>query len=201
MIDFSLESIEAEKKTITAADIKEALERPENCGFLYQDERLFMSMSLGPVIQHRDSTLLQESNAATVKKYIERLTNQGILGEDNIDYTSMNHWAVGWVEHLSFLVIDLEGNPTNEFAFLRLWNKALEEYPIADEDDLGMREWDFAYQSIEDTLRSKLVDNPPEDYIHQIIDELPEMPHEQYGYDDEIIEIATRLGFIEKEDE
>jgi len=56
--------LDESKAEISASDIKAALERPANFGYFGgEDDGMFDTWSLGDVIEHRDSGLLDKSNA------------------------------------------------------------------------------------------------------------------------------------------
>ena len=116
----------------TAKWIREALEHPGSFGLSSEHEHyddMFKTWSLGPVIETRDSDTLEKSNARALREY---LAKDRTLKRDWCE-TECNHWAVGWVTHLSFRVIDRRGNPTRIARVLREWFDSLSDYPIADE--------------------------------------------------------------------
>jgi hypothetical protein len=59
-----------------------------------------------------------------------------------------SHWACGWVDHLSFPVVD-HGVPTKELDVVEEWVRLLQEYPIIDE---------AAYYALEDERIREEVD-------------------------------------------
>lgn len=207
---YSIKEIERKLQDITEKDIKDALEYPVNFGYHGGNEELFDTWSLGPVILHRDSKLLEESNAAALKDELEQSSHEmnprshgytlGLFDREDYDFVSCNHWAVGWVEHLSFRAINEDGTPTAIFAFILLWEDMLESYPVANEEDYTNRQWKFAVESVRSSICSKTKDNIPEDWIEQILNKMDEYPDEYYGHDNEILSIAKELGFIEDED-
>lgn len=112
--------------------IRDALERPSNFSMWSQAphaDEMFATWSLGPVIEHRDSDVLQRSNAAALRKH---LASDPTLASD-YDLTECNHWAVGHVTHLSFRVIESDGTPSRIARIMREWSDMLAEYPVADE--------------------------------------------------------------------
>lgn len=136
--------------------IRELLTRPTSFAY-FGDLPIGDSWSLGPVILTRDSGPLDESNAATLKK---ELTSDPTLAED-WTITRASHWAVGWVEHLSFRVVEPDGSASRVARFLEGWFESLSDYPVADDDDHSEREhesalesWDFwGYRDAADHMR------------------------------------------------
>lgn len=193
--------ISEKKKTVTHYQIKAALEYPGNFGYHGDNDELFKTWALGPVVLTRDSRMFEESNHAALKRVSEYLVKENVLNDENFEFMSCDHWAVGWVEHFSFKVVELDGSPTNEFAFLLCWEEMLEEYPLADEDDLGMREWNYGVDIIQSTLKGKTNTELTDEHISQISNTLCEMPNEDYWYEKEIIEAAKELGIYNDDDE
>lgn len=79
----------------------------------------------------RDSDCLEESNFAVILK---DLGGEG----DNVQVHRFGHWACGWYE---LILIRPE---TPEAASWAEWETALDDYPVADEDDFSEREQDAA---------------------------------------------------------
>lgn len=116
----------------TAKWIRDALERPGSFGLSSSHEHytdMFVTWALGPVIETRDSDTLEKSNARALREY---LAKDRTLAKDWCE-TECNHWAVGYVTHLSFRVVDRRGNPTRIARVLREWFDALADYPVANE--------------------------------------------------------------------
>lgn len=97
-------------------------------------------------VEHRDSNILEQSNFATIKEDLTRRFNSLSTGADYDDVDvyvhSSSHWAFGWIAQLAIRAVDGCGMPTNAFAAAIEWKEALEEYPIADEEDYSRREWE-----------------------------------------------------------
>jgi len=131
---------------ITKKDIEVALARPSDFAVHIRDVPLFETWSLGPVIKTRDSNNLELSNHDMLIKHLEE--NHPEL-EDDYQVTGCNHWAVGWVDHLSFKVINEDdGSPTKIFHVVRDWFDALSDYPVADESDLSEKEYESSIANI-----------------------------------------------------
>jgi hypothetical protein len=84
--------------------------------------------AIGPVSQHRDSDALEASNFAAA---VRALGGEG----DDVQVVRFRHWAVGWVEEISFRL----GSQAAEIAHVLAC--ALDDYPVLDDDDLSEREW------------------------------------------------------------
>jgi hypothetical protein len=131
---------------ITQKDMREAVKMPEDFAY-FGDLPIGDTWSLGPVILTRDSDLLTESNAQALKNSLEEIPE--FEGEYAIE--SMNHWAVGWTEHLCFHVFEYDGDlmvPTEIFKWIKKWFEALEDYPVADEEDWSRREVEATLENI-----------------------------------------------------
>lgn len=112
--------------------IREALERPGSFGLSSDHEHaneMFKTWSLGPVIEHRDSGTLDKANAEALRRH---LASDPTLADDYCE-TGASHWAVGWVTHLSFRVLDEDGELTRIARVMREWSDMLAEYPVANE--------------------------------------------------------------------
>lgn len=96
---------------------------------------------------HRDSGLLDQSNASVIEKALEPFTE----GDDpDVVFESHSHWAVGHVDGASIRVYDGDGNITEAF---RVYFELLEQkdaYPLLDEADYSQREYDATLENIEE---------------------------------------------------
>jgi hypothetical protein len=93
---------------------------------------------------HRDSGLVDQSNAEVIAKAMERYTKG-----DNPDVVveTHNHWAVGHVDGFSIRVYR-RGRITRAF---RTWHdiqSRLNDYPLLDEEDYSSREREATLQNI-----------------------------------------------------
>lgn len=137
------EQLPLEEAEVSEADARKALQRPPN--FAYFESRgrpeMFETWALGPVIRHRESDCLQESNADALLKHLQSDPSLA----DDWTLTSCDHWAVGWVEHLSYRAVEADEKTATRIArVLRAWFDKLDDYPIADEDDFSEREMEEA---------------------------------------------------------
>jgi hypothetical protein len=149
------------KATLTEREIEKALERPRSFGYAGDQEGMFETWSLGPIIRTRDSDLREQSNADALIKHLE---SDSTLADD-WRITGASHWAVGWVDHLSFRVVEADGKtPTRIARVLKEWSDALASYPVADESDLSRREYEATLENIESAGRRMVVEAAPEDW-------------------------------------
>ncbi len=128
-------------------EIRELLQTPANCGVSadHPHAKDPEHWCVGPVVKHRDSDLLTNVNYT---KLVEALEDRKDL-EGQWEIHRFSHWAVGWVDHLSFRVLDEDGKPSAAFHFVKKWNDDLENYPCADDDLLSEMEYDVAIEAIE----------------------------------------------------
>lgn len=119
----------------TNKEIIDVLQRPSHFAYYGGNKEMFVTWSLGPIIRHRDSDILQQSNADA----LERMLRDDRSLDDDWSVERLSHFAVGWIERLSFRAIDEHGQPTRIFKLLLGWHDMLEEHPVADEDDYSMR--------------------------------------------------------------
>lgn len=96
----------------------------------YADARNWAGVATGPVGQHRDSEALDRSNFEVI--YEDLAERFG----DDVDNASFGHWAVGWVEELAWNA----GN-TELATEVQRWEKALADYPVADDMHFSDLEW------------------------------------------------------------
>jgi len=85
-------------------------------------------MGLGPVGQHRDSDVLEQSNFAVILADLQAI-------DDRCESVSFGHWGVGWVEEI---LVPLTGPVADA---VERWVDALADYPAADDEDLSEREY------------------------------------------------------------
>ncbi len=190
---------------ITEKDIQKALKRPNDFGYFGSNPDMFKTWSLGPVILTRDSRLVDESNASAIKKTLEAIPE---IKED-WDILSANHWACGWVEHLTFRVLDPDGSPSRVFREIKALFDAIESYPILDESDYSDREYQATVENIENNGRSFIKENPPEGWASQVFSwfwdndqSAVESTDDQGGYpsDKQLKEALGALGLLDSND-
>ena len=136
--------LDESKVDITPKDIEKALRRPPDFGYNGEREGMFETWSMGPVIQHRDSGILDKSNALALKRYLKKDPSLA----DDWEIASASHWAVGWVEHISFRVVDPDGSPSRIFRVITAWFNALSDYPVADDSLYSEMEMEASWKWI-----------------------------------------------------
>lgn len=96
---------------------------------------------------HRDSGLLDQSNAAVIQKALEPFTE----GDDpDVVFESHSHWAVGFIDGFSIRVFDDKGDITEAFGKYHELAEAMDDYPILDESDYSDREYEATVANISD---------------------------------------------------
>lgn len=117
---------------------------------------------------HRDSGLLDQSNAAVIAKVMMLFTD----GDDpDVVMESHSHWAVGHVDGFSIRVFDGDGEITKAFKVYHELAEAMDGYPILDESDYSERELEATLENIEDAAwRLKNEFTLPEGWVWQVYD-------------------------------
>ena len=116
---------------------------------------------------HRDSGLLDQSNAAAIAKEMTPFTE----GDDpDVVFESHNHWAVGHIDGFSIRVFR-NGEITDAFAKYHELAERLADYPILDEEDYSQREFDATIENLTDAIwRLKDEYDLPEDWESDVFD-------------------------------
>ena len=95
---------------------------------------------------HRDSGLLDQSNASVITKTLEPFAD----GDDSdVVFESHGHWAVGHIDGFSVRVFK-DGEITDAFRTYHELAERMENYPILDESDYSQREYDATLENITD---------------------------------------------------
>lgn len=201
---------------ITAEEIKEALTYPSDFGYSGDNEELYYPLKTwthGPVFRTRDSDLLEESNADCLIASLKAAVESGEINEDDFEVFGASHWAVGWVDHLAFRIVEDDGTtPTKTAIWIKAWFDMLADYPVADEEDFSSREYEYALQSISDTLRwnserAELRDGVDSCEASEAIRShlcehgSGELPTENHSMESYVLAAARELGFLEEKDE
>lgn len=140
---------------------------------------------------HRDSGLLDQSNAAVISKAMAPLAE----GDDpDVVFESHSHWACGWITGFSIRVFDANGEVTQAFQKYHELAQALDDYPYLDETDHSNREYDATLGNIADAAwRLKKQFDLPEGWNGQVYDWLSdhrsseiENVDDQGGYPSEV---------------
>ena len=108
------------------------VEHPENWAIFYTS--------------HRDSGLLDQSNAAAIAKEMQPFTE----GEDpDVVFESHNHWAVGHIDGFSIRVFR-NTEITDAFKKYHELAERLADYPVLDEEDYSQREFEATIENLTD---------------------------------------------------
>ena len=120
---------------------------------------------------HRDSGLLDQSNASVIEKALEPFTE----GDDpDVVFESHFHWAVGHIDGFSIRVFR-NGEITDAYRTYRELQERIADYPILDEEDYSHREYEATLGNIRDTAwRLKNEFDLPEGWEAQAYDWLSE---------------------------
>lgn len=108
--------------------------------------------------QNRDSTILEQSNAAVIARTLDVPEY-----EPDARAERHGHWACGWVEGYAIRVRSSNGELTPAFRAYAALMARLEEYPILDENDLVDREYEAAIDMIS-LARGNVSPDAPEDW-------------------------------------
>ncbi len=148
---------------------------------------------------HRDSGLLDQSNADAIGKALEpSLEGDDVLPE------SHSHWAVGWIDGFAIRVFH-EGQITEAFRPYNRLAERLADYPILDESDYSSREYEATLANIKDAAwRLKNTWQLPEGWESEVYGWLSdnssnaiENRDDQGGYpkEEELEEAFSALGY------
>lgn len=93
---------------------------------------------------HRDSGLLDQSNAAVIAKAMQPFTE----GDDpDVVFESHHHWAVGHINGFSIRVFH-NSEVTEAFKMYHELAEQLADYPILDEEAYSSREFEATFENI-----------------------------------------------------
>jgi hypothetical protein len=135
------------KKALQAAGYTwaaKSLDHPADFGY-HGNLDLFNTWGLCYGLEHRDSSILEQSNSAAIQAMIK----EAELTED-FETCHFNHWAVGWIDELAIRLVTEDGINTRALVFFQNILDQLADYPILNEDDWSNRE----YEDTLDTLES-----------------------------------------------
>ena len=115
--------------------------------------------------QHRDSGLIDESNAHVIEQEMMKFTE----GDDpDVVPENHSHWLVGTVEGFSIRVYKDDEITPAFTRYVELQN-ALEDYPILDQDDYSTREYEATLENIDDASWHVKSDYDLPDYWQQAV--------------------------------
>ena len=116
---------------------------------------------------HRDSGLLDQSNAAVIVKAMEQFTE---VDDPDVVFESHNHFAVGHIDGFSIRVFR-NGTITEAFKTYHELAERMAEYPILDEEDYSNRESEATYENIDlAAWRLQQTFDLPEDWQSSVFD-------------------------------
>ena len=177
------------------ATVKQALERPDSFGY-WGELPLFDTWSIGQFAVHRDSTLLDQSNWDAILKILEKQN----FGAEDFQIVQTSHWAVGWVDHLAYRVLDDNGNVTPIHSLMVQLHDEIENYPILDEDDFYTRERGAILDCIIGHAAEYIMDDVPEDWASLVYFQLSDEGEDftdQYVDEGAVKEALKALGFFD----
>lgn len=95
---------------------------------------------------HRDSGLLDQSNAAVIHKALEPFT----CGDDpDVLFERHTHWTMNWLDGFSIRVFDTAGRSTEAFAVYHRLAEQLEQYPVLDESHYSLLETEATFENLD----------------------------------------------------
>ncbi len=116
---------------------------------------------------HRDSGLLDQSNASVIAKALEPFTEDD---DPDVVFESHSHWAVGHIDGVSVRVFK-NGQVTEAFRTYHELAKRMAVYPILDECDYSERELEATLENILlAAWRVKDEFTLPEDWVIEVYD-------------------------------
>jgi hypothetical protein len=152
---------------------------------------------------HRDSGLLDQSNADQIAKALEPFTDSDVVFETH------DHWAVGHVDGFSIRVYR-NGEITEAFKAYHDLSERLAEYPILDEEDYSRGEYEATLENLTDAARHlkneyELPDGWESDVYSWLSDHRPsavENRDDQGGYpsEEDLRDAFDALGYEQVED-
>lgn len=147
---------------------------------------------------HRDSGLLDQSNADAIAKCLEPF-------DEDVISQRHNHWAVGHID--GYVIRVFRENGTITEAFLRYCElmDRMSDYPVLDEEDYSRREYEATLDNIREAGRRFVSDEAPDGWEGEAFSWFwdncqgaIENRDDQGGYpsDDEMKEALGALGFL-----
>jgi len=92
---------------------------------------------------HRDSGLIELSNAKAITNVLKPFIGKDIIAEHH------HHWAVGWIDGYSIRVYR-RGHITRAFRTYHKLAQRLTDYPLLDEEDYSHREYEATIENLTD---------------------------------------------------
>ena len=155
---------------------------------------------------HRDSGLLDQSNALVIRKALEPFSEGN---SPDVVFESHSHFAVGHIDGFSLRVFK-NGEITEAFRAYHDLVVRMDEYPILDEQDYSQRELDAAYENIPLSAGNLADDfDLPDDWVDQTYSWLSEHrenalenrdDHGAWPEEDDFLAAFSALGYERIED-
>jgi hypothetical protein len=114
-------------------------------------------------VSNRDSTLIDQSNAAEIEKALEPF-----IEDETVIPQSHSHWAVGYVDGYVIRVFNGDGTITPAF---RTWcelQESLSDYPLLNEEDYSEREYEATIENITSAGRRFVKDDAPDEWADEV---------------------------------
>lgn len=152
----------------------------------------------------RDSDLLNQSNFAVILEDMKQFRK-------DVKVERYGHWGPGWVERLCVRMLDKDGKVTKAGRAAVDWEKRLEDYPVADDEDWSDRQDEAMDKNlkaaVEDLLRGsgwELKSRLPGDWewnlqqatLVELEDDWPLFVNKE-----EALKVLIDLGVVEKLEE
>ncbi len=112
----------------------EALERPSDS--YWRDEDMWNTHTVMFAYSPLADDLLGESNYHTI---LAALTAE-FPGDSRVEASGFGHWTYAHFDAIKIRVLDKRGRITPEFAMAAVYARALQDYPLFDEEDYSERE-------------------------------------------------------------
>lgn len=114
---------------------------------------------------HRDSGLLDQSNATVIRKALLPFTD---TDDPDLVFESHDHWAVGHIDGFSLRVFK-DGRITEAFRAYHDLAEQMADYPILDESDYSERELEATLENLTDAAwRLKREFTLPDDWESEV---------------------------------
>jgi hypothetical protein len=94
------------------------------------------------VSTHRDADILTRSNFEVISSDLEKRF------PGDVEVVRSTHWGSGWQEDLAVRVLDDDGVPTPAAHALYEWRRALQDYPVADDEHHSRLEWEESVENV-----------------------------------------------------
>jgi hypothetical protein len=155
--------------------------------------------------RHRDSSLLEESNASAIADILEKEEF-----DNDVRYENHAHWTVGHIDGYAIRCINPDGTITTAFKALIKIADRLHNYPVLNEDDYSEKQYAASLENIDCEGSLLLKENAPEDWCKQVFswlwenaqDELEDTDDQGYYPSKDSIRDALRcLGLLNPEED